>query len=358
MTNRKPVSIASAAVVIIVCIVGICWTQLRRPPVIDIRQTMWQGKTMGTMYTVRIDDPLSAEQQQDVYDAVERCLAEVNKQLSLFDSESVLSRMNRAGTNAFIMSSELAEVMVCAMDLAQRSHGAFDPTVKPLVSLWGFGPERKSTEDVSPEEVFIAKSKVGWQNLIVEGVEVTKDRADIQVDLGAIAKGYGVDRVALLLQQKNLQNFLVEIGGETRSCGMHGDKPWRIGIQLPKMNAVPGDGLSDILEPVDMALATSGDYQNFYYDKEGHIRSHIIDPRTGYPVDHALASVTVAAPSCMLADGLATALYVLGPEEGTKLLAHYPRTAALFIERTGEKTFNKVFTSGFKELAGSSNVWN
>jgi len=234
-----------------------------------------------------------------------------------------------------------------ALKTAESTGGAFDPTVKPLVDHWGFGPEA----DTEPlDEIMKA---VGWQKVRVEEGSLIKANPAVQLDLSAIAKGYGVDAVAEVIRSFGIKNFLVEIGGEIVVSGLNPDrKPWRVGIESPA-----GTGIFQTLELSDGAMATSGDYRNFRTREDGSRFSHIIDPKTGRPAETDVASVSVLANSCMDADAVATALFVMGSETGMEwLLAlrelegeNHPEFEALFILHSTNGTFTTRSTDGFPE---------
>ena len=187
--------------------------------------------------------------------------------------------------------------------------------------------------------------------LSTEG-HLAKGVADLRLDLGAIAKGFGVDRVAALLRERGIENFLVEIGGETLGAGRNAQgEPWRIGVLKPDGSAAL-QGVAHLTG--GKAIATSGDYRNFYRDETGEVRSHVVDPRTAAPVGHAVASVSVLAGDCLTADALATALFVLGPAEGLPLLAgRFPGVEALFLARAADGGFDEIATPGFAEILAS-----
>lgn len=307
------------------------------------------GHTMGTTYSVRIAHvqvrPRDLRRLQADVDAA---LAEVNRQMSTWDPGSEISRFNRAGANEPVaISPEFQFVVRRALEIAEATDGAFDPTVGALVNLWGFGPDGLRRAAPAPDQIAAARAVIGWRHLrLLPDGRLEKDIADLKLDLGAIAKGFGVDRVAALLRGRGLENFLVEIGGETLGVGRNDPgEPWRVGVLKP-------DGSTDLHGVVRLtggnAIATSGDYRNFYRDENGELRAHIVDPRTAAPVGHAVASVSVRAGDCLTADALATALFVLGPDEGLPLLAaRFPGCEALFLVRDGAEGFREIATAGF-----------
>lgn len=302
-------------------------------------QWVLTGRTMGTTFTVKVVvHPELAISQDDVETAIREAVDGVDTAMSTYRDDSELSRFNRHGTEPFEVSDSMIEVVSEARRIAMLSAGAFDITVGPLVDAWGFGPI--PVDDPPDAEVLAALlADNGFQMLEIDPEQGTlrKERAAIRCDLSAIAKGYAVDRVALGLTALGLADFMAEIGGEVKAVGRNAaGEAWRIGIERP----APGPkGLWSAVGLVNVAMATSGDYRN-YYERDGVRISHTIDPRTGRPVTHRLASVSVIHPSCATADALATAISVLGPEEGRELVER-EGLAALFLVRSDDGEFEE-----------------
>ncbi len=303
------------------------------------------GLTMGTTYSVMINAatlPLSRQQLQVRFDAI---LNRVNMEMSSYLPESELSRINNTDSTDWLsVSASLMRVLQAARELSRLTGGAFDVSVGPLVNLWGFGPQQDFTVP-EEEQIDTALRLVGYQKLQLDPAasNLKKAAAGMYIDLSAIAKGYGVDEIADYLDGLQLDNHLVEIGGEIRARGVN-DKQvaWQIGIEQP----VGGQrGVRKIIKLENIAMATSGDYRNFF-EKDGIRYSHAIDPRTGHPVTHGLVSVTVLHPSTMLADAWATGLLVLGPERGLEL-ARQNGLAAYFIIHN-DAGFREESTPAFK----------
>ena len=292
------------------------------------------GATMGTSFSVRIDAETSAADRARVHALVEERLDALSRIMSTYDSTSELSRFNRrSSTEPFPASPELVEVLELAREVAERSGGALDVTVAPLVEAWGFGPASRLDvlDGPTPSDAELARLRppVGYENIVVDPAAgtIAKTHADTRVDLSAIAKGYGVEAVSAALRAHGFESFLVEIGGELAATGSRrSGEPWRVGIERPD-DGTPGIWGSVAL--VDEAIATSGDYRD-YYERGGVRYAHIIDPRTGRPITSRGASVTVVHASAAMADAWATALTVLGPDEGYEL-ARREGLAALFI---------------------------
>ena len=294
------------------------------------------GPTMGTQYKVRVVadvDPQSAPlDADDLQNKVDQRLAEINRLMSTYDPNSELSRFNRSETTDwFSVSPETVEVVQTALEIAERTNGAFDPTVGPVVNLWGFGPNKSRRNLPADEQIRETLSGVGYAKLQVRNdpPAIQKQVANVYLDLSAIAKGYASDEVSDLLLDMGHRNTMVEIGGEVRTRGRKpGNLPWRIGVQKPVSG---GDPLQMTLPLTDAAMATSGDYRN-YFEYEGIRYSHTIDPSTGRPVDHDLASVTIVADTCMEADAVATAVLVMGDDQGYDW-CEQQGIAALFLVR-------------------------
>lgn len=320
-------------------------------PLID-----WQGRTMGSPYTVKlVGVNLSPDQVGGLKHEIESCLQEVNRQMSHYQPESELSRFNRAPAHTpFKVSPEFARVVRFSLDLSRRSQGAFDPTLSPVINLWGFG-EKTDQRAVPPEaELKAALSQTGWRHLSVSPQdELTKDIPGVTLNLSGVAKGFGVDQMVAVLQRHGLTNCYVSIAGEVRALG-HNSRgiPWQVGISAPVAHWTEDDPMAAVAALSDQAISTSGDYQQFFTDAQGRRLSHIIDPKTGWPVQHKVSGVSVVAPDNMTADALATTLFVLGVDEGLKFVEAWTNTAALFIVREGEGRFRPVATSRFSQLTG------
>lgn len=316
----------------------------------------WQGRTMGSPYVVRIvDGGLTKSDVVALKLEIEKALVEVNRQMSNYQPDSELSRFNRAPAGvAFKVSPDFAKVVRFALETSRFSDGAFDPTLGPLVNLWGFG--EKTNDHVVPDETTLrsAMAKVGWKHLQVgEANTLIKDAPEIALDLGGVAKGHGVDLMIEILQSRGLKNLYASIAGEVRVTGHNprGTK-WVLGINMPVDHWRDDKPMAAMVSISGQALSTSGDYQKFFMDASGRRRSHIIDPRTGSPVDHGVASVTIVGPDSMTADGLSTSLFVLGPAEGMKKIESREDAAALFILREKDGSFRQLASSRFEKFTG------
>lgn len=309
---------------------------------------------MGAYFRVKVvAENLSGEQQDTLQGLIQSELQNVNSKMSTYLPSSELSRFNRLQeTTPFPVSPEMLEVLLEAQRISAATGGAFDVTVGPLVNAWGFGPEHRGPVWPEQEEIDRLRSKVGWANIKIDEEASTIRKLDpaIYCDLSAIAKGYAVDRVSETLAAAGFVQHMVEVGGEIRTQGHNASgKPWRIAIERP----VSGDrALQRVLPLADLAMATSGDYRNFF-EHEGKRFSHTIDPRTGRPAEHSLASVSVVDGTCMQADGYATALMVLGEDEGYRLAVEQD-LAALFLVRGDSETFQERPTPSFEKLFGAA----
>jgi thiamine biosynthesis lipoprotein len=323
---------------------------LRRPDgggAVAGTDVVFGGSVFGTTYSVRVVPGTNVDpsRRRALQQAVVDTLESVDASMSSWRSDSELERFNHSGVEPFAASPSLLQVVAAATDISERSGGAFDVTVGPLVEAWGFGPQLVTDEPDAATLVGLRK-RTGWRLLEIDTAAGTlrKRNPDVEVDLAAIAKGYAVDRVGAALEGLGEGRFLVEIGGEVLARGRAvGDRSWHLGIETPDPDR---RSIHAVIGLEDVALATSGDYRSFRLDSSGRRLSHTIDPRTGRPVDHALASVSVVAPTCMEADAWATALNALGPTEGLAT-ATREGLAVLFIERAADGCFVESATRHF-----------
>ncbi|WP_425478921.1 FAD:protein FMN transferase [Lysobacter antibioticus] len=287
---------------------------------------------MGTRWSVKLIARASALPMLER--GIQARLDQVVAQMSTWEAGSDLSRYNRSAAGSVqTLPAEFAEVMAAALALADDSDGAYDPTVGPLVDLWGFGPAGARAYAPDARTIADAQTRVGWRRLRFDAAARTLEQpGGAYVDLSSIAKGYGVDRVADYLLEQGIADCLVEVGGELRGHGRKPDAtPWRVAVERPGGSE---DEAAAVIALDGLAIATSGDYRRFF-DADGRRYSHTLDPRSGRPIAHALASVTVLHAQCMQADALATALTVLGAQAGMAY-ANRHGLAALFVLREGE----------------------
>ena len=308
---------------------------------------VYSGAIMGTHFSIKathIPEQASVEKLQQL---ILMRLQAINQRMSTYLKDSELSLLNTlSSTEPQIISAELYKVLDTAQNISQLSGRAFDITVGPLVNLWGFGPDIMLSQAPKPEAINQLLAQTGYTKLQLhkQDLMATKELASLSMDLSALAKGYAVDEVARILEEQGIKDYLVEIGGEIRLKGNNlQGKKWRIAIEKPTINKRE---LEKVVAITDTAMATSGDYRNFF-EQEGQRFSHTIDPRTGYPISHKLASVTVLTETCMLADAWATAFMVLGLEEAYKM-AEQQQLAVFFIIKT-EQGFAERATPLFTE---------
>ena len=305
------------------------------------------GPTMGTTFQVKIVQSEITPDTGVLIREVSARLEEVNRQMSTYQDNSEITQFNRSRTTDwFGVSSDFAYVLHIAREISTWSDGAFDVTIGPLVNLWGFGPNAIPDRVPSPDSIDATQTLVGYEKIRVDlsAPAIKKESPEIYCDLSAVAKGFGVDRIASYLDSLGINRYFIEIGGELRTKGHnHLRQLWRIGIASPA-----GQGeLQKALALHNMSMATSGDYHN-YFERDGVRYSHTIDPRTGRPITHALASVTVLHKSCAYADGLATAINVMGPEKGFAF-AKKRNLAVFMIVRRGDGFVEKM-TPGFEKM--------
>lgn len=327
------------------------------PAPLSTEVVSFAGPTMGTRYAISLapasPSPAWPPDVAAVQRKVDERLAEINRLMSTYDPNSELSRFNRYESDDwFDVSPETAQVVAAGLEIAERSAGAFDPTVGPIVNLWGFGPGKGRIEPPTDEAIAAALETVGYRKVSVRLVPpaLKKSAPGVYLDLSGIAKGYGSDSVSELLAEIGFANSMVEIGGEVRARGHKPDgSAWRIGIEEPDDRR---RGIHAAVPVEDAGLASSGDYRN-YFEFDGVRYSHTIDPTTGRPVRHQAAAVSIIAPTAMEADGLATAVLVMGEEKGY----HWCRAqgvAALILAREGERIVERS-TPEFEELLERGN---
>jgi thiamine biosynthesis lipoprotein len=306
------------------------------------------GDTMGTTFNVLLVAPPVSVSLDSLQSEITATLERIENIASTYRETSELSKFNANSSTDWIdASAEFCDLIYQALYVSQETAGAFDITVGPLVNLWGFGPDPAAIQPPSPEQIDAALRHVGFRKLQADCAQpaVRKSSASMYVDLSGWAKGHAVDRVAGLLDQNGLENYLVEIGGELRVHGHNAEnREFAIALEKP----VPGQGDEySIVRVSNAGIATSGDYRN-YFENDGQLFSHIIDPRTGSPINHELAAVTVVGDTTAYADAMATALLVLGPGDGLAL-AENLGVAAYFSVRTdqGIESFSSsAFSAG------------
>ena len=293
------------------------------------------GYIFGTSYNITYQ--CADDHKKDI----EKVLADVDASLSPFNDTSIITHVNR--NEEVVLDDFFLDVFRLAQKINEDTEGAFDITVAPMVNAWGFGFKN----GVNPDEKVIdsLRQVVGLHKVRLEGDKIVKTDPRVMLDCSAIAKGYGVDVVANLLRKFGIKNFMVEIGGEVVTSGVNRERmPWRIGVTKPTDDSLSiNNELQTVINVTDKAMATSGNYRNFYY-KGGRKYAHTIDPKTGYPVQHSILSATVITNDCATADAYATSFMVMGLEKSKKVLERHPEMMVYFIY-SDEKGQNQVWFS-------------
>ena len=313
------------------------------------KEVVFSGKTMGTTYHIKVIAGLF-EIKKDLQDKIEMRLEEINRSMSTFRKNSEISRFNalRRTGEKFYISDDFLYVMTVAKNLYTITEGAWDGTIKPLVKLWGFDNSKNIRKIPGEKEIQTILSNIGFNYIEISANRyLVKRKASVSLDLASIAKGYAVDQIAMLIRTNGIKNFLVEIGGEIFASGLRKDgKQWKIGINRPHKDA-PYDQVYKVLTLQNKAFATSGDYRN-YFELDGKRFSHILDPRNGYPVLNGVVSVSILANTCTFADGLATAVMVLGHEKGLELVTRLDFVECLIVVQKNDGALIDYFSEGFK----------
>lgn len=302
---------------------------------------------MGSSYSVNYVRRASQPGVRTVQPEVEAILAEVDRQMSTWRSDSDTERFNALPADSCqAMPEPVLQLVRLGEQLSLASEGRYDLTVEPLMNLWGFGPQSRGPQVPGAEQLAQARLQVGHQHLRIEGQRLCKDAA-VEIDFNSIAAGYAVDRISARLQAMGIDDYLVQATGELKAMGHKADgKPWRIALEEPRDDQQVAQR---VIALDGYGVSTSGDYRN-YYLREGHRYSHTLDALTGAPVEHDLASVTVVHPSTLMADGLSTLLLILGPERGWGYAEQHD-IAAFFVIRDG-KRFIIRSNRAFERLSG------
>lgn len=306
------------------------------------------GESMGTSFRVHCE-PVGGLTELELKDHIDRCLGAIDAELSNWRSDSWVSRFNRLSVKQTIeIPGHAYAVLRLSLDLAEKTSGGLDPTVSPLVEFWGFGVAEVERVVPSQLDIDTAKLRCGYQHVYLDDQQQTvyKQVHGLELNLSAIAKGYAVDQVCEVLKALGAENYLVEIGGEVRAHGVNpSGLAWRVGVAKPVAGQV-GAGVVGTVPLLNAALATSGSYQQFKR-LDGRIYNHIIDPISGVPVGNGVLSVSVKAPVCALADGLATAGMVLGPANFMALIELMPEVEALVLTHQGGDAIQQTRSSGW-----------
>ena len=299
------------------------------------------GFAQGTSYSIKY---MSTE---DYHHEIDSLLTVIDNSLSTYNTNSLLSQLNSGDTSLFL-DTHFVRVFKASQHISSLSDGLFDCTVTPLVEAWGFGPDNRQEVD----SLYIATllQEVGYQDLWLRGDSLLSNPQQKTMDFNALAQGYTVDVIAELLDSNLVSDYLIELGGELRAKGHNSrNKKWRVGIDKPSNEIDVNDRFQIILNLQNKSLATSGNYRNFY-EKDGQIYSHTINPKTAYPVQHSLLSATVIANDCMTADAYATTFMVMGVEQTKDFLSKHPNLEAFLIFTDTDKSWENWSTEGFKSL--------
>lgn len=296
-----------------------------------------EGPVYGTYYHITYESPSG----KDLHEEIKTKFQEFDHSFSTFNPNSTISKINR--NEEVIADQWFINCFKKAQEISDLTEGAFDITVAPLVNAWGFGFKHK--ENITPELIDSLLQITGYHKVKLEGHSVVKENENLMLDMSAIAKGYTSDLMAEFLASKGCKNYMVEIGGEVAAQGVNAKgNTWRIGINKPQETEIPISlEIQAIVEVSGKALATSGNYRNFYVEN-GKKFAHTINPKTGYPVEHSLLSATVMADDCMTADAFATAFMVIGLEKGVELAKKIPYIDVYFIY-SDDSGFNKIYMS-------------
>lgn len=302
----------------IICTATLLFTSCQKQAV-----NHFAGSALGTTYTVTY----TGKESSHLKNQTDSILQIINHEFSVFDSTSLLSQINMGKDIA--LNSDFVHVLTQSIQIGAKTNGAFDCTLQPLLELWGFG-RAQHKQIVPPKTIDSVKQFVGYRLIAIDKNHLIKKDARVQLNFNAIAKGYAVDKIAALFLEKGYPNFVIEVGGEIVAKGTKKGKPWKIGIQVPTETADGAQESQNSFELTDMAVATSGNYRN-YFEKNGVRYTHILNPQTGRPEQSNLLSVSIIANDCMTADAYATAFMVLGLDKAMQLAETIPNLEAFFI---------------------------
>lgn len=314
------------------------------------REHLIQGRTMGTTYHITVvTGYFKGIGGGGLKEKIDARLDDINRVFSTYIKDSEISRFNalRAAGEKFQVSPDFIQVMKVGRKIHQLSESAWDGTVNPLVDLWGFGPAQRQPQIPPAAEIKTRLSRIGFNHIRIEEPNfLVKNLPAVTLDLNSIAKGFAVDQVSTLIAVAGYENFLVEIGGEVYAAGYRKDgKKWRVGINRPQKDAA----FNEVYKAVSIynqAFATSGDYRIFF-EIDGVRYSHVIDPRTGYPVSNGVVSVSIIADNCTLADGLATAIMVMGAEKGIALVNRLENVECFIVVEKSDGSLVDFYSAGF-----------
>lgn len=315
----------------------------------EVQTSRITGQTMGTTYSALFVHPDGMEENfpAQLKLAIDSAMVALNNEVSNWEANSTVVRFNQSEVGISTVGQfHFIENFKVAKSVSEASNGAFEPTILPLTDYWGFGSGRERIEaGVDTAEVLRRLALVDISQIRLEAdTFLRKNNPKMVLDLGGSAKGYGVDLIGQLLKERGITNFLIEIGGENYASGSKGDRPWRVGINLPEEGAAFNE-IAGTMPLTDRAVATSGNYRN-YYKVDGATYSHTLNPKTGFPERNRLLSASVTAPTCAVADAFATACMVLGPEKAMEMINRIPELDAYFLVRTEEGELEPRLSKG------------
>ena len=299
------------------------------------------GFAQGTSYSIKY---MSSD---DYHHEIDSLLTVIDNSLSTYNTNSLLSQLN-SGDTSLLLDTHFVRVFKASQHISSLSDGLFDCTIAPLVEAWGFGPDDR--QEVDSTYIATLLQEVGYKDLWLRGDSLLSNPQQKTMDFNALAQGYTVDVIAELLDSHLVSDYLIELGGELRAKGLNSrNKKWRVGIDKPSNEIDINDRFQIILNLYNKSLATSGNYRNFY-EKDGQIYSHTINPKTAYPVQHSLLSATVIADDCMTADAYATTFMLMGVEQTKDFLSKHPNLEAFLIFTNTDQSWEDWSTEGFKSL--------
>jgi len=313
------------------------------------KEVILTGKTMGTNWRVKVVAGYF-DNTKKLDEAIKKRLQKINKSMSLYDKESEICKLNaHRSLEKFHVSNDFLAVIKTGKKLYTETRGAWDATIRPLVNLWGFGDAERKKEVPDESNIKRRLSHVSFESIrILDKNFLVKTDPDVTLDFGSIAKGFGVDQISSVIKENGYSDLIVEIGGEVYASGSRLDgKNWRIGINMPDKSSSFNE-VYKVITISEKAVATSGDYRNFF-EEQKKTYSHVIDPRTGRPVENGVVSVSVIAGSCTYADGLATALMVMGHNKGIELVNKTKNVECLIIVKEKDGTLTNYFSRNFNE---------
>lgn len=306
------------------------------------KNTRMAGEVFGTSYSIQY----YSEQNQDFQPQFDSLFHIINKSMSTYQTNSDISKLNRNESNK--VDDHFITVFKKSQEIYKATEGVFDPTIGILVNAWDFGPEGRivTLDSLKIDSLMLT---VGLNKVKLEDHKIIKENPGTFIDFNAIAKGYGVDVIADFLESQNIENYLVEIGGEIHSKGINIEKqkPWKVGVEMPHF-----DQTQSILKAISLkneSMATSGTYRKFKTDEQGNRYSHIIDTKTGYPSKTSLLSISVIADNCMTADGYATAFKAMGIEKTKEFLKSHPELKVFLIFENDKKELETLSLNGFPQ---------